>query len=307
MDTELQRGKAEEYIRRANPALNTLLVEQHGKVIYARVFDSSVTLNSPWPIRSITKSVCSALIGIAIEQGFIQDVNQPVARLLEGAKRLPASTGNLSQTSLHQLLTMTTGIPWHDGAFGNEPMIRRVVRQDNWLDYILRLPVTPSLAGQFQYNSAVSHLLSAIVNQRTGMATELFAEQVLFKPLGINQYQWERDPLGLAIGGWGLSLAPVDLAKFGRLYVAGGRWQNQQVLPACWVTQTTTAYSPQYGYQWWSKTLNGLHTWCALGIGGQCVCCIPSHDAVIVTTSKSAGKRKLLWPLFEKFWLPMIA
>ena len=296
---------ADSHIQRTHPALNTLLMVADGRVLHSRVYNPRTGLDTPQPQKSVTKSVMSALIGIAIERGHITGVDQPLKALLKTrfSKEDSNATGN---TTLHQLLSMTCGLLWRDGRLGNEPMVPRMMNQDDWIDFVLKLPVNTAMVGRFQYNSAVSHLLSAVIHATTGLHADRFADDALFGPLGITDYTWERDRQGYPIGGWGLSLCPRDMVKFGELYLHGGRAHGKQIFADEWVARSVTPHTEGYGYQWWLRTINNIPMWCACGLGGQSICCIPQFNSLIVTTSQLAGRRKPLWPLFEKYWLPAL-
>ncbi len=299
--------QADEKIQRAFNTINTVLIMKKGKLVFSRVYDCRFSLETPQPVYSVTKSVVSSLIGIAIEHGYINNVQQRLPTLLGSSCLLDIKlNAEINKLSLHQLLSMTTGFIWRDGKLSNEPMLKRMMQQSDWVDFILRLPIKKSMIGQFQYNSAVSHLLSVIISSTTGLTAEEFAKKTLFEPLGIVNYHWSHNAQNHTTGGWGLELSPIGMAKMGLLYLNNGHWGTQQVIPQSWVALSTTAHTPGYGYQWWLRQLNGHATFCARGIGGQIICCVPTLDVVIVITSDFSGRRKNLWPLFEDYWLPSV-
>ena len=224
-------------------ALRSVLVLADGRTVLERYYQSDQS--DYHHIFSVTKSVISTLIGIAIGQGKLQGVDQTLAELL------PAYASSMSPavaaTTLEQVLTMTGG--FHTNDPGRLPTEVR-----DWVAKILADSYSPPGVG-FHYSDAGSHLLSAILAQATGMPTLDYARAVLFDPLGIPSVQlahpgdpdaswesfeaadfaWAFDPQGVNIGGWGLRLRARDMAKIGLLYLNGGRWQGQQVVPADWV------------------------------------------------------------------------
>lgn len=306
--------EANQKIRRAHTAINALLIVKNGTPAYSRVYRQGDTLATPQPVYSVTKSVISALIGCAIAAGKIDSVEQPLCDLLNAriTKLGISPDADACQLTLHQLLSMSAGFPWRDGRMGNEPMLARMLAKRDWAEFVLRLPVQKNQLGRFQYNSAISHLLSIILSDAVGVRADEFANDTLFGPLGISNYHWQCDPQGYNTGGWGLHLSASDMAKIGMLYLHQGRWQNHQLIPHSWVSASTTVqvaasdHASGYGYQWWLTDADGCKAFYALGLGGQFIYCIPQRNAIIVVVSNRAGRRRPLWPLFEQFFLPAV-
>lgn len=298
--------QAEQKIRRAHTALDTVIIIENDQRVYEKVFNPDCALDKPQSVYSVTKSITAALIGIAIDKGYIDVVDQTLTELLPQVCAEASPAAGVGGITLHQLLSMTSGQLWNNGGLRTEPMLTRIMQQPDWLEALLKLPVSSSQAGQFKYSTGGSHLLSAIISHATGTNCATFAEQHLFAPLGITDYHWSVDPQGHNTGGWGLQLTPDDMAKFGQLILRRGQYAQCQLIPAHWITASTTPYSAEYGYHWWLRSSQGLQCWCAQGLGGQMVCCIPGLEAVIVTTSQFAGRRKNLWPMFENYWLPAL-
>ncbi|MBY8984098.1 MAG: serine hydrolase [Candidatus Lokiarchaeota archaeon] len=146
--------------------------------------------------------------------------------------------------------------------------------------------------GQFQYNTANSHLLSAIITRTSNMSTQEFAEKYLFKPIGIsNNIKWMKDPQGINIGGYGLQLRPRDMAKFGFLYINQGVWDNNQIIPKEWIVGSLKDYGDGYGYHVWIARIKDFSAFVAAGYGGQYIVGIPKLDLVIVVTSNAELRR----------------
>jgi CubicO group peptidase (beta-lactamase class C family) len=168
---------------------------------------------------SVTKSVMSALTGIALGEGALKSLEQ---RVVDFFPEVPAaSAGPLGLLTLRHLLTMTTGMAWPGGRMGREPMFQRLVHSPDWARFILSVPVRREQVGVFHYNSAASHLLSLILPRATGQPACEYAAARLFAPLGIapvvHGVDWDADPQGSSIGGWGLHLNARELARFGLL------------------------------------------------------------------------------------------
>ena len=187
---------------------------------------------------------------------------------------------------------MTTGLLWVNRGRKNELMMRRVLKQKDWVDFILNLPIKGEMFGNFQYNSTVSHLLSAIVTKTSNISTQEFAERFLFKAIGIsNNIEWMSDPQGINIGGFGLELRPRDLAKFGFLYINQGIWNNTQVIPKDWILESLKNYGEGYGYHVWITYIKNFNGFMATGSGGQIIACFPELDLIIVITSNAQLRR----------------
>jgi len=281
----------DERVRRSYPATRNLMLICQGDLLLSRSYDRNVSLAEKKQIRSVTKSVISSLIGIALEQGKIKSVDQTLAQLL------PASAGcadgaAVGKLTLHQILSMTGGMRWQLGRSGNEPMHARFMRSADWVESIVSNPIIDKNANCFQYNTGLSHLLSAIISACTGMSAAQFASDTLFNALSIDDYAWPEDPQQVSYGGWGLELSCIDMAKFGMLYVDSGKFDGQRVLKSEWVAKSTHPYTPGYGYQWWIYDFNGKSAFCAEGLGGQTIAVVPGSQVVVTLTSAMPGRNK---------------
>ena len=176
--------------------VNTFLVYQKGELTteYYKTIDCA---NDLFKINSITKSIVSILIGIAIDKGFINNIHTPITTWI------PNVPEEKRELTLYHLLTMTTGEDWKE--FGNGVVFPNdFVESDNWVQYILEKPLIEEMGTKMNYNSGSSHLLSYIIQQATGMSTEQFAKKYLFEPLNITEYEWQQDPQGIYVGGFGM-------------------------------------------------------------------------------------------------------
>ncbi len=244
-------------------------------------------------LQSVTKSVTSILIGIAIADGEIPGVDAPLLGFLDGY-RLPEAGHPLWDVTLDDLLTMRSGIEWHevDRPFDDTNTTIQLESSDDWVQFTLDQPMDALPGEKWVYNSGGSHLMSALIRSATGrLATDL-AEERLFGPLGIRLYHWKLTPHGLPDTEGGLYLRTEDLARIGYLYLRGGRWEDAQVVPAEWVRASVARrvedVTPQgwgYGYQWWRLDREGVEVWAGLGFGGQFLLILPRHDIVGVANS----------------------
>jgi CubicO group peptidase (beta-lactamase class C family) len=257
-----------------------------------------------WDLQSVTKSVVSTLVGIAVDEGLIDSVDEPLERLLP--RQAAAMPPAVARTTLRQLLTMQGGFPAGLGPLGPAFMDSR-----DWVRTILRTPTGPP-GERFVYSNGTAHLLAAIVQQASGMSVLDFARSRLFDPLAIDTrpamqaeavpasttayedaaFAWPRDPQGVHTGWWGLKLRPRDLVEIGRLVLAQGIWDGVQLVSGSWLDDAT---SPQvvldgrrtgYGYQWWTDEVDGDPVAEAIGYGGQLLVVVPDRDLVVVTTSE---------------------
>ncbi|MFW9969906.1 MAG: serine hydrolase domain-containing protein [Candidatus Odinarchaeota archaeon] len=266
--------------------IDSLLIIRNGYLIYetypSTIFDADDTHH----LFSVTKSFTSTLIGIAIDKGYIDNVNDYV---LEFFPYIAIDNMNSwkEEIRIKHLLTMTTGLQWSDTInfdimwWGSNDSVQ----------YILNQPMIHPPGSIWNYNTGASHLLSAILNQVTPNGTLTFAEEFLFNPLGITDYVWYVDSQGIPNGGALLYLKPRDMAKLGYLYLMGGQWENQQIVSREWTIQASkpSILFPSfdgpltgYGYQWWGLFWGKVFA--ARGSYQQNIFIIPDLDIIVVTT-----------------------
>jgi len=240
---------------------------------------------------SVTKSVTSALIGIAIDKGFIKGVDQKVIDFFPDRKILNLDDRKKSMT-LRNLLTMTSGLQANDGWEKNWAGMFKMMKSDDWTQYALNLPMESAPGERFEYYNCNSHLLSAIISETTGMNTIDFANKHLFQPLGIENAKWDTSPEGVSIGWFGLWLEPKEMAKLGLLYLNKGKWEDKQIISSNWIKESITPYNDtrlldqKYGYQWW---INPAGYFSANGAYGQFIEVLPDKKLVAVFTGNIEG------------------
>ena len=242
-------------------------------------------------VRSCTKSVSSALIGIAIDKGYIQSVHQPILDFFPDrkVKRLDADKKAMT---LEHVLTMTTGLKCRDSYLYQWDGLTQMQMRRDWVQYMLSLPMSEEPGTHFEYCNGASFLLSAIIQNRTGVNALSFAKKNLFAPLGIFNIKWPSNPRGITIG-WGqLQMRPRDMAKFGYLYMNEGLWDGRQILSSQWIkestrTHTTATGLPGYGYQWWI-VCDDIYS--SIGYDGQFILVAPEEKIVTVFTSSLPRK-----------------
>jgi CubicO group peptidase (beta-lactamase class C family) len=241
-------------------------------------------------VNSVTKSVLSILVGIAIDRGDLEGVHQPIADFFSNL------TDWQKQLTLEHLLTMTPGFDWPEfTSWGGRPM--PMINSRDWVRFILERPMVEPSGESMHYNSGCSHMLSAILQKAAGMSLTEYAEAYLFNPLGIKDYTWYSDAKGIVIGGFGLSLKAEDLLKLGRLMLQEGTWNGHKLVSKDWVIESTIprfhTYNKigSYGYHWWILTDDDHQpaqppAYFAMGYGGQYIIVAPKNQLIVTFTSE---------------------
>jgi CubicO group peptidase (beta-lactamase class C family) len=247
-------------------------------------------------INSCTKSVTSALVGIALREGCIKSLDEKVLPYFSDRKIKAVDTRKEALTVRH-LLTMSTGLDWvENGAYGSATdSWTQMWGSENQIQYILDRPMRSDPGKDFYYCTGASHLLSGVLQKVTGKTAFEYGQQKLFEPLGIKDIYWGADGEGVNVGGAQIYMTSADMAKFGYLYLKHGKWGSQQVVPESWIRESTqkqmdTPYGLAgrygYGYQWWMNSFGGYS---ARGYGGQYIFVIPKFEMVVVFTSGLPG------------------
>jgi CubicO group peptidase (beta-lactamase class C family) len=290
------------------PRLRSLLVSVDGTLVAERYFNGASAVRTA-NTKSASKSIISALVGIAIDRGHIASVREPITRYFPDYVRHDPAR---SAITIEDLLTMRTGLETTSSRnYG------RWVASSNWVRFALQQPMVDVPGGSMIYSTGSTHVLSAILTRATGMSTLAFARQVLAEPLGITLSPWPRDPQGIYLGGNEMPMRPRDMLRIGELYLNEGRHGDRQIVSDAWVRtsvvpRTVSRWSErQYGYGWWIRTLAGEPTFYAWGYGGQFIFVVPSMRAVVVTTSAAepGSERRehldAIYDLVERTILPV--
>jgi CubicO group peptidase (beta-lactamase class C family) len=286
--------------------LHSLLIIRGGAIL-SETYYSGYSANTRHTMYSVTKSFISTLVGIAIDQGIIGSVKQKVIDLLPGRRWDHLDAAKRAMT-LEDVLTMRSGLDWTEG----DPAYQALYSSDNWVDAVMDARMVAPPGQWFNYCSGCSHLLSAIVQQQTGEATQDFARRVLFKPLGIQGIAWEQDAQGIAIGGWGLELTPREMARLGYLFLHDGQWGGQPVVSRAWVRSATSAHALtgtdsqdfKYGYQWWIYPRHSAFL--AMGSAGQTIFVAPDLDLIVVVTADLPTDHSPIFHLIDDYILPAV-
>jgi len=309
-------------IRSARLPIDSVTVVRHGWVVLDESFGrfAAGTLPEPFAsgrlheLQSATKSVTSMVMGIALARQREVTVDTPVADLAAAAG---GTVGNLDPRkramTVEDMLTMQSGLAWRETGYAYTPGsgndVVAMTASPNWTRYVVDRPMAAAPGTTFAYDSGTAHLVAGVASIVAGAPADTLAGSALFRPLGITGARWLRAPEGVPSGAFGLALAPSDLAKLAFLYLHHGAWDGRQVVPAAWVTDSTTDHvvtPPQeYGYLWWLDRADGYAF--MAGLYGQLAVVDPARDLVAVVTAHVPasfdGSTLTRW-LVEQYVLP---
>jgi len=281
--------------------VHSIIIEKSDSILYEE-YRGQMNRNRATNTKSASKSVLSLLIGIAIEEGYIESVDESIGQYFPDyfeANPDPAKEA----ITIKDLLTMRSGL--ESTSFRN---YGRWVLSSNWTRFALNQPMVGEPGGRMIYSTGTSHLLSVILTRASGMSTRAFANQYLFRPMSIQVGGWDRDPQGYYMGGNNMALSPISLLKIGRLMLNLGEYNGEQLMPAAWILDSVKIYTRSnfnnynFGYMWWRKIVNGTEVVFAWGSGGQYIMMLPELDAVISITSNvetSEGSRRYQRQIFR--------
>ncbi len=275
-------------------------------------------------LQSVTKSVTSVAFGIAVDEGHITSVEAPAWPYFE-AHGADLADPRRAATSLEDFLTMRSGIDWAvpGQTYEDDSHPTSVLEaSDRWIDYVVAQPVGTDPGTRFDYNDGVSVLLGKIVREATGQRLDAWAEERLFRPIGIDEYYWKITPDGEVDSEGGLYLSTHDLARIGYLMLRGGEWDGRQVVSREWVEASTLPVVPDvapdndrpdagYGYQWWVPVHEDGETgvFAGNGYGGQFLHVVPEYDLISVFNGWTLHEQPALfsWTALQERILPAVS
>lgn len=297
ISTPQEQGLSAESLNRAfdqvsqRHFMNAVVIIKNGFLVAERYYNG-FDRNDPHVVRSVSKSFLSALVGIALNEGYIKSLDEKIMDYYPEYKNNIIDRRVFDITIRH-LLTMKTGFDGDRETFFN------IFYSDNWIRSTLSQNLIFSPGSKYKYSTAATHLLSGILTKATGQTTLEFANIKLFNPLKIKVHAWERDPQGYYCGGNNMYFTPRDMARFGYLYLNNGQLDGQYIVPLNWVQESLKSYykfqqdswgdltNIEYGYLWWKGVLNGYSCYFALGFAGQYILMVPEHHIIIVFCSDS--------------------
>jgi CubicO group peptidase (beta-lactamase class C family) len=273
----------------AVPGLRSLLAVRNGVLIAERYYGGT-TASDVLPVQSVTKSVCSMLVGQALQRGAIASLQAPLSALIpEALAQVPGSAA--ADITLVQILTGRSGLVY-DWVTDSRPL----ADAPDPVRFALSRSSDPARPPGWSYNDAAVCLLAPLLARAEGLDLAALAARDLFAPLGIERFAWQRDRTGRPFAFGGLGLRTRDLAKLAWMMVDDGRWQGAAVVPPDWVAASTRAHGPAgwrvaplsplgYGYLWFTGTLHGRRVALAWGYGGQFALLVPQRKLAVVTAA----------------------
>src|SRR5262245_5444022 len=294
----------------ANANVHAVLVVRKGKLVYEhyaagydepwgepdRRYDFSAAIKHD--MRSVSKSVTSLLIGIAIDRKLIAGVDEPVVKFFP--EHAAVKSAGWDGITIRHILTMSSGLAWDENLPWTDPKNDEphLGSESDPIRYVLAKPIAAPPDTIWNYNGGGTDVLGSILERLSGKAFDAFAREALFEPLGITDWEWRRYRNGKIAPAAGLRLRPRDAAKIGQLVLNRGAWKGQQIVSSAWIAESITPRHQAiglfgglffYGYQWWlGRTLSGDKevTWVAgMGLGGQRLVMVPDLDLIVMTTS----------------------
>ncbi|MFO7588741.1 MAG: serine hydrolase [Gemmatimonadota bacterium] len=278
------------------PALTSLLIARGDSLIverYWRGMRPDRTVN----VKSVSKTLLSPMVGIAIRDGLLDGVEQPLSELLPDYYETLRKRGDWDSRKgdirLRHLLSMQTGL--ETTSFGN---YGAWASSRDWAYDQLRRPMVCDPGECHTYSTGSTHLLSVILARRSGRSLRRYMIDELFGPMDIPLGEWDRDPQGRYLGGNNMPLRPRDMLKLGRLFADGGRWEGRQLVPEAWIEESwtrrgTSPWNGQgFGYLWWTDEWGGETAHFAWGYGGQYLVVVPALELVFVATSSLAERER---------------
>ena len=295
-----QLDKMPAHIEESLSHLHSVLVVRNGVLVWEYYADGRDS-DSADVVWSITKSVTSMLIGIAIDEGLIESVDQTVGDFFS-SEELASSDPAMDDVTIRDLLTMTSGLDCNGDRCHNDSLRQALDRT-----------MSEAPGEVFNYDTGASHLLAGILASATGVSPEAYAAEKLFVPIGIEPPLWQPDSSGLPFGGKGLVMRPRDLAKFGQLLLDDGEWWGEVLISAEFIAEATqnqvsSLTDEQYGYLFWiDETDDGYPAYSAVGFGGQYITVVPELELVVVITSNFSRPWRENASIIEPFIIASIA
>ncbi len=291
--------------------INSLLVSQHGELV-AEKYYGRMNAGRGNNIKSASKSLLSILIGIAIDKGYLEGVDQPIGEFFPDYFESNPDSIKASIT-IEDLLTMRSGL-----ASTSRSNYGRWVSSNNWIYYKLNQPLRGVPGEDRIYSTGNTHLLAVILTRATGLNTLQFANRYLFDPMDIQITGWDRDPQGYFLGGNNMAMRPRDMIKIGQLMMDVGVYNGEQLVPKEWIIRSiepVTGRIPgieNYGYLWFRRMVGDVHMIYAFGNGGQYIMILPELEAVLTVTTRTGTSestrdyRRQLFSIIDRDIVPLL-
>ncbi len=313
--------------------IHSIVIVKNNKLVFEEYFEgqkfnlaqytgeTGFDRNDNHNLCSATKSFVSALLGIALDKGYIQSIDQKISEFFPEHADLFVNDPLKQSITIKHLLTMSSGIQWDDETYPyTDPRndLHQLFNVSDPVRYILSKDMIETPGSVFAYRNCNTNLLGEIIRKASGYRLDTFSENNLFNKLGISDFDWQMLPNNVVFASGDLRLRPRDMAKFGQLFYNGGTWNHEQIISGSWVNESVVArfyMSPDYwedgyGYQWWTKTFySGSHSYpsyFAQGWGGQCIFVFPETDMILVLTGGSYYTSSPMLTLINNYILPAV-
>jgi CubicO group peptidase (beta-lactamase class C family) len=294
--------------------LHSILLIKNDEIILEEYFDT-YALDTQHDLRSTTKSIRSILLGIAIDKGFINSIDDPISKYLKDLVPEKNRDERKDKITIKHLLTMSPGWDCNDWDATSKGQEDRVYKKKDWLQYTLDLPMINDPGKVSNYCSMGAMLVAEIISRASEMSIDTFAEQFLFKPLGIDNISWgHTSDKNVIASGKRLYMTPRDMAKIGKLILNNGKWNDTQVVSKTWIEEATTPKTKitgiDYGYLWWNFPFKFKEKFTiaklATGNGGQYIMVLPELEMVAVFTGGAYNSQedKLPFVIMTDILLP---
>lgn len=274
-----------------------------GETVTKERFYNSYQSGQKNNVFSVTKSITSMLVGIAIEEGYIESVEQTIDEFID--VDYYGLTKEQQQITIENLLTMTMGLEWNTGDLGAEYAVLKSSKEPLFGVFDREFTYDPGTT--FLYSDGAAHTMSNVFTAATGRSLLDYATEKILEPLDITDVRWDEDRLGNNYGGFDLYLSSEDMGKIGIMVKAGGMYNGQQIVPGKWLltstrkkvtTSSTREYNNEYGYYWWLGNVEDVEMFAAVGHGGQFIYVVPELDIVIVAGATGAVSNDISYKSF---------
>jgi CubicO group peptidase (beta-lactamase class C family) len=284
-------------LRQKSVRIHSLMLVR-GKSVLMDAYFYPYDGKTPHDLASVTKSMMTTLIGIAVDQGKLS-LDDKVVSFFPG-RTIENMDARKESITVRHLATMTSGLACTRAR--NEALRAQMMSTDDWVGYALNLPMSYDPGTHFQYCNPAIHILSGVLSKATGMSALEYAQQNLFGPLDIRDVRWPADPQGNNRGWGDIHLYPHDLAKIGRVWADGGQWQGKQIVSKQWTEDAVTGQiasdsGEDYGYGWWVGVEEQAGEYYADGVGGQRLGVYPFGDLIIVMTGGGMAYDQAMEPI----------
>jgi CubicO group peptidase (beta-lactamase class C family) len=273
--------------------LFSFLIVKNGYLVAEQYFNGR-SVSDAEPVASVTKSIVSALTGIALQENYIVSINQKLKDFFPDID-WGSTDPKKSEITIEHVLQMRSGYPWEE-VYG---LIDTLRASTNWIHYLKDFQLVNDPGTKFGYSNFTAHMMGIIISRSADESLISFARNHLFNDMGVSVPYWPADASGYNYGSGDIFLTPRSLAKFGQMYLDNGFWNNVQLIPSEWIDASLQIYSPTtygreiltninklgYGYLWWSGISGDHPVWFAWGHGGQLVVIIHDLNMVVVTTA----------------------